>query len=59
MAPDHMKLINIALEGIINQTRLTNFFSMIVTRALARILKLLVIFERVPVQNGLKWFKMG
>ena len=28
-------------------------------RALVRILKLPVIFERVPVQNGLKWFKMG
>ena len=26
-------------------------------RALARILKLPIIFERVPIQNGLKWAK--
>ena len=28
-------------------------------RALVTILKLLVIFERVPVHNALKWSKMG
>ena len=28
-------------------------------RALAEILKLPVIFEQMPVQNGLKWSKMG
>ena len=28
-------------------------------RALARILKLPVIFERVPVQNGVEWSKKG
>ena len=30
-----------------------------VGRALTRILKLPVTFERVPVQNEFKWFKMG
>ena len=30
-----------------------------VSRALARILKLPVIFERVPVQNGVEWSKKG
>ena len=29
------------------------------SRALARILKLPVIFETVPIQNDLKWSKMG
>ena len=28
-------------------------------RALARILKLPIFFERAPIQNGLKWSKMG
>ena len=28
-------------------------------KGLARILKLPVVFERVPLQNGVKWSKMG
>ena len=29
------------------------------SKGLARILKLPIIFERVPIQNGVKWSKMG
>ena len=38
---------------------INNHNYLIETRALARILKMPIIFERVHVQNGLKWSKMG
>ena len=64
MAPISAKYVNWGEQSCTIQEKQT-FSSGIIAKkllprgkAVARILKLLIIFERVPVYSGLQWFKL-